>query len=209
MNLDEIAPEPGQRALIIGGTRSGKSTLLDHLMRHAAKRAGIQIALADTKPRFRAEFERIGPLGKITRSAERHYKGWAAGPVVPGSIKVDLKSDLPIRRLWRKNDPNRIAVLQSDEETERIRILEVLDEWYRAQKGDTERLLVIDEVMDFTDQTHGVLTRLITSLSRQLGQGENVVSVHYWVRNALRVSLPKSQLNYRYCTCFTLGTVRT
>lgn len=150
MKLADIAPEPGQRALIIGGSRSGKSTLLDHIVRHAAQtRPGIEIALADTKPRFRAEVERLGPFGKYQRSAEKKYRRWAAGPSVPGSILVDLEKEEPLKHLWRKDDPYRIGILQTDKQTERRRILEILDGWYSTHKGNTDRMLAADEVLDF------------------------------------------------------------
>lgn len=150
MKLEDIAPEPGQRGLIIGGSRSGKSTLLDHLVRHAAQtRPGVEIALADTKPRFRADVRRIGPLGKMQVSAQKKYEMWAKGPTVPGSVLVDLEHDKPLKHIWRKDDPYRIAILQTDVETERRRILEVLNDWYCTHKGNTDRIIAADEVLDF------------------------------------------------------------
>lgn len=148
--FDDIAPGKGQRALIIGGTRSGKSTLLDHFIRHTVKRRpSSQIVLLDTKPRFRAEIERYGPGNRMVRDAEKHYADWEPGPTIPGSYRIDHNSEAPLQRLWRPDDKCRVAVLQTEEEMERARLLDVANAWYKARSPKSDRVLAVDELLDF------------------------------------------------------------
>jgi hypothetical protein len=147
--ISEIAPGKGDRALIIGGTRSGKSTLMDHFMRHiVTERPQVQILLLDTKPRFRTEIERYGPQNRLTRSSHKHYKDWESGPVIPQSTKVNIHLEKPLERFWREDDKSRIAVAQSELPTERGRLLEIADDWYNVRLRKSDRVLAVDELLD-------------------------------------------------------------
>lgn len=148
LNLDAIAPSKAQRGLVIGGSRSGKSTLIDMLIRHAVRtRPSIRALLLDSKPRFRAEIER---KGKIITNADKHYKDWAAGPVIPGSYRFNIDNDpIDFKPYWKDDDPCRVLIAQTDEEIKRPRLLEVADSWYSAKWKDADRLLVVDELLDF------------------------------------------------------------
>lgn len=148
--LDEISPGKADRALIIGGTRSGKSTLMDHFIRRAVKtRPNVQVLLLDSKPRYRCEAERVGPQNRITRSAEKHYRDWEAGPTIPGSVRVNIDAEKPLERFWRKDDPFRIAVAQTELPTKRGRLLEIADDWYNVRMRQADRVLAIDELLDY------------------------------------------------------------
>jgi hypothetical protein len=150
MDLDEIAPKKGQRALILGGSRSGKSVLEDMLMRHAVKaRPNIEQLLLDSKPRYRAEIERYGPGNKMVRSAGKHYGDWEPGPTVPGSYRLNIHADEPLKGYWKKDDPCRIIIAQTSEETERHKLLEIANRWFQTRKPSADRMLVVDELMDF------------------------------------------------------------
>lgn len=150
MDLDEIAPEKGQRALILGGSRSGKSTLEDMLVRHIThKRPQVRMLMLDSKPRYRAELERIGPYGKIPRSAEKYYKDWEPGPTIPGSYRVDIEAETPLRNYWKDDDPCRIAICQTSDETQRARLLEIANSWFETRVRNADRVLVVDELLDF------------------------------------------------------------
>lgn len=148
--ISEITPEKGKRALIIGGTRSGKSTLMDHFMRQMVHdRPGIQILLLDSKPRFRTEAEKYGPQNRFMRSTERYYKDWEAGPVIPYSLRINLGAEKPLERYWRPDDKFRIAVAQTEHPTERGRLLEIADDWYNIRQRRADRVLAIDELLDY------------------------------------------------------------
>lgn len=149
-SLDDISPGKADRALIIGGTRSGKSTLMDHFIRRAVKtRPNVQILLLDSKPRYRTEIERFGPQNRMARDASRHYKDWEAGPTIPGSVRVNIDSENPLERFWRKDDPCRIAVAQTELPTKRGRLLEIADDWYNVRVKQADRVLAIDELLDY------------------------------------------------------------
>lgn len=149
-DLSEIAPKKAERALIIGGTRSGKSTLMDHLIQHTVKtRPNAQILLLDSKPRFRAEIERYGPQNRFGRLADNRYKDWESGPVIPGSVRVDIHRDKPLERYWRDDDLCRVAIAQTELSTERGKLLEIADDWYRVRAKRADRVLAVDELLDF------------------------------------------------------------
>src|ERR1039458_1350813 len=83
------------RALLTGGTRSGKSTLGDYLgasFTTQFKNLGARRMILDTKPRFRAQWRMSG------RTAKKIYKNWGYGAYVPDSILIDDPADL--RAAW-------------------------------------------------------------------------------------------------------------
>jgi hypothetical protein len=150
MSLDEIAPKKGQRALVLGGSRSGKSVLVDMLIRHAVTtRPNLEALLLDSKPRFRAEIERHGPGGKIVRDAKGYYEDWEAGPTLPGSYRANIHAEKPLAGYWKQDDPCRIVIAQTSEETERPRLLELSNAWFQTRKRGADRLLIVDELLDF------------------------------------------------------------
>lgn len=110
------------------------------------------ILVADTKPRFRAESvadPRFRSRRKNTREAKT-YADWTAGPTLPNSVRVDLDSYHPFRGLWdEKNRPGEVAIMQSDEPADWRVMNELMHEFVHAQKAGRERLMVIDEGLDF------------------------------------------------------------
>src|SRR5437868_4153609 len=84
VTLRELTPRPGERALVVGGTRVGKSTLVDFLLREFARLYACEVLILDTKPRFRAQFSPFG------RDAAHHYEKWAPGPTIPGFVRLDI-----------------------------------------------------------------------------------------------------------------------
>jgi hypothetical protein len=149
-DLAEITPGKADRALIIGGTRSGKSTLMDHFIRQIVReRPHVQLLLLDSKPRFRTEAERWGPNNRFVRESGRHYKDWSSGPVIPGSMRVDIHSEKPLRGFWKDDDKCRVAIAQTELATERGRLLEIADDWYQIRQRNADRVLAIDELLDY------------------------------------------------------------
>lgn len=147
MRLRDIAPAKGKRVLVLGGSRSGKSVAIDMLLRCVIMlRPKVEVLLLDTKPRFRAEIEKVGPY---VRSAEHNYTDWEKGPVVPGSYRMDIHADNPLKGYWKPNDPCRVVIAQTEEETERPLLLKIGTKWFNIQKRGADRLLVVDELLDF------------------------------------------------------------
>lgn len=147
IDLGTIMPKRAARVVVAGGTRCGKSCLTDWQIRYLVRMIPkIELLLLDTKPRFRAEYT---PMGF---SAASHYKKWRKGPVVPGSIRVDLDSSSPMRRVFR--DDRRIAIMQSSSAggstpAERLAILHAAYEWWRNRANANPRFIVADEGMHF------------------------------------------------------------
>lgn len=150
LNLSEITPGKADRALIIGGTRSGKSTLMDWFIRQMVHdRPKVQILLLDSKPRYRTEVERFGPGNRLLRSSERYYRDWEQGPTIPNSVRVNLAQERPLERFWRPEDKLRVAVAQTEETTQRGRLLEIADSWYKTRMPRADRVFAVDELLDF------------------------------------------------------------
>lgn len=158
VHLDQLTPGPGERVATFGRSRSGKSSLMDWGVRVVQEtRPTCMQILVDTKPRFRAEKIR-GPVSfRNRRDASKLYSHWAKGPVVPNSVVVPLYDDHPFRGLWNKDNPSEIAILQGMEETDWLRMLQLLRSFVNAQIADRERRIVVDEVLDFYNrQTFGI-----------------------------------------------------
>lgn len=107
--------------------------------------------LVDTKPRFRAEKERMPLKVRGRRSAAWRYKYWTKGPVVPNSVVIDLHSAHPFRGLW--HEPGEIAIMQSGEMEDWLRMLQLLKAFSRAHIEERERRVSVDEVLDFYGRT--------------------------------------------------------
>lgn len=150
VHLQNLVPGPGERVATFGRSRSGKSSLMDWEIRVVQdQRPTCMQILVDTKPRFRAEKIR-GPIKyRNRRDASKLYDHWAKGPVVPNSVVVPLWDDHPFRGLWHKDNPSEVAILQSGDETDWPRMLQLLKAFVNAQIKDRERRLVFDEVLDF------------------------------------------------------------
>ena len=140
--------------------------------------------LIDTKPRFRAETERMPLNPKARRSAAWRYTSWAKGPVVPNSVVVDMDSAHPFRGIWSK--PGEIAILQGGDSNDWRRMLLLLTGFVRAQIKDRERRLIVDEVLDFyqrntfgIDMKHDVFYRTARAGGeRQIGIDLGAHRVH-------------------------------
>lgn len=141
MTLAELTPRPGERALIVGGTRVGKSTLVDFLLREFARLQACEILILDTKPRFRAEETAFG------RDASGHYEKWAPGPTIPGSVRLDIDRKKALDAAYR-ND-RRIAIGQSDKEEDWPLLLRQAELFFDRADGKLPRVLYVDELGDF------------------------------------------------------------
>lgn len=157
--IDDLVPAPGQREIVLGGTRAGKSAYQEWVTRRvAALRPEAMQIIVDTKPRFRAETERmrLNPRGR--RSAAWRYKDWASGPVVPGSVLVPMDDPHPFRGMFRT--PGEIAILQSGEAADWLHMLQILNGFVRAHIRDRERRIIVDEALDFYQRnTWGISPR--------------------------------------------------
>jgi hypothetical protein len=146
-DFSDVIAQPGERHLIYGGTRAGKSSFIDWQMREIQKtRPECMQILIDTKPRFRAETERMPVNYRARRDASWRYKHWQKGPVIPNSVVVDINHAHPFRGLWHK--PGEIAVMQSGDTEDWRRMLLLLTAFVKAHVSDRERHLTADEILD-------------------------------------------------------------
>jgi hypothetical protein len=150
MHIDDITPAKGQRVIILGSSRSGKSVAADHIHMNIVKmRPQSEHLLLDTKPRFRAELEKIGPGGRIVRDASRYYKDWEKGPIMPGSYRHDINNP-DLSMYWKPKDPCRTVILQTEKDEERNKLLEIADTgWFEVRKKGADRVLRVNELLDF------------------------------------------------------------
>jgi hypothetical protein len=154
MHIDEIAPAKGQRAIVLGSSRSGKSVLADHFHFHIVESRPLsEHLMLDTKPRYRAELVRYGPRGRFVKDADYLYRDWEKGPTIPGSYHHPLTSDdfsIYWKNVNRKPDPCRTVILQSDRDDDRARMLELADDqWFSKPKKGADRVLRVNELLDF------------------------------------------------------------
>lgn len=150
--LSDLVQGPGERHIVYGGTRTGKSSFTDWGMRHIQEaRPSCMQLVADTKPRFRAETIAYGPGNRLRKSAEKAgiYRSWAHGPVLPNSVKVPFESDHPFRGMWNeeKNGPE-IVIMQSSNPDDWRRMVWLMHHFADAEVI-RERLVNIDEGLDF------------------------------------------------------------
>lgn len=149
MQFSDLVQGPGERHIVYGGTRTGKSSFMDWSVRHIQKtRPGVMAVIADTKPRFRAETQAYGPNNAFRRDARKLYESWAKGPVLPNSVAVNLDSPHPFRGLWQEKRPGEVAIMQSDDPRRWQQMIALMGH-FAAKQTLRERLLIIDEGMDF------------------------------------------------------------
>lgn len=144
-SLDQIAVHRSERGLVLGGTGTGKSTLVEYLMQHfLAEFPRGRVLVLDSKPRFRAEWLPDGT------SAERRYKRWGHGEITKGSMAVSIYGNPrdALNTAWMMK--TRIAIAQTDNMAERLHLLRILDAFFKqAHAKRRQQLVVVDETLDF------------------------------------------------------------
>jgi hypothetical protein len=149
-HISQITPQPGERVGTFGGSRTGKSSLVEWEAREIqhSRPTCAQLVL-DSKPRFRAETKRHPWFPKQRRDARKDYESWASGPTVPNSVRVDIWADHPFRGLWSKDRPGEIAIMSGESRADHIRMLALCMSFVKAQWKNRERRIVFDETLDF------------------------------------------------------------
>lgn len=132
-----------QRGLVTGGSGSGKSTLSEYMITDFVEtyKKG-RVVIADSKPRFRAEYELTG------LKAKKRYARWDHGAYIPGSVVGDLtQSDGGLDAAWRMGA--RVVILQTNRTSELGGILRGLNAFFEQARASRPQLMVIDEMADF------------------------------------------------------------
>ena len=163
------------RAILLGSTGTGKSTLAEFLIADALRRyRNLRVLILDSKPRFRGEWEVNG------LSAAPRYRRWAHGAsVIPGSIV--LPTDKPWEALqdaWKFDA--RVAIAQApngaEDKIQLFGLIAVASRFFDETRADIPHLLYIDEVMDFFHMNGSPIGRQMTIIQcaragRELGLG--------------------------------------
>lgn len=181
VNLADLVQGPGERHIVYGGTRTGKSSYMDWTIRAIQRwRPQCMILIADTKPRFRAE-SLVNPRfssARLNAAEKRTYDTWAAGPVLPNSVRVELDAAHPFRGLWNYDKhPAEVGVMQSDD-PDMWKVMNGLMHEFTAVKQKRERLLVVDEGLDFYQRnTLGIDSRKDVVLRSARAGGERNIGL--------------------------------
>lgn len=141
--FSEISLHERERAFLLGGTGSGKTTLEEMLIADFYSRYQTsRILILDSKPRFRAEFFTNG------LAAKRVFKHWKPSATIPGSVLIRQASQLD--DAWRLGA--RIVVAQCERQAERFRLVQIAEKFYNEARHSRPQLLCVDETADFFHQ---------------------------------------------------------
>jgi hypothetical protein len=180
--LSDLVQGPGERHIVYGGTRTGKSSMMDWSIRSIQKwRPEAMILIADTKPRFRAQ-NIVNPRSYNLRKdavKEKIYASWTAGPTLPNSVRVELDSPHPFRGLWNlKDHPGEVAIMQGDVPSDWRTMNELMHAFVARQESGREKLIVVDEGLDFYQRnTLGIDARKDVILRTARAGGERNIGL--------------------------------
>lgn len=140
------------RSFLVGTTGTGKSTLAEIMMREYQKKYShpkfpVRTLIADTKPRFRAEWELNG---FPTRSSGRYNKWGYGTDILKGSYVIPcVAQDITkeIAQVWRLGGDTVIA--QTESEDEWGVVSSATTAFYEGWGAEHPRLVFVDELADF------------------------------------------------------------
>lgn len=144
----DMALKKKQRGLAIGGTGTGKSTLnRQNRQAFLSEYPNARLLIADTKPRFRAEWDLNG------FAAGWRYRKWdkEESEFVPGSYRLPLVNPLAeMKAAWRLKA--RIVIAQVEHMEDLWKVSQALRIFYEHWRATPERLAEIDEAADFFER---------------------------------------------------------
>jgi hypothetical protein len=138
MDLGRVSLRARERALLAGGTRSGKSTFSEAMVVDWRERyRDAPVLMLDSKPRYRAEYTAGGGRAK------GRYRKWAHGPTVPDSVVVESPDDIKLAL----STGAKLLIAQGNGERDVPALVRCARAWLDEQ--GKRRLIVVDETMDF------------------------------------------------------------
>ena len=182
LTFDQISLRERERALLLGGTGSGKTTLeelliSDFYMRYPTGR----ILILDSKPRFRGDYLPTGI------SAKRRYRHWKPGRPIAGSVVINHPSQL--RDAWKT--ANRVVIAQAERAAEYPLLVACAEEFYNSARHTQEQLIAVDETADFFHINGSPLANTSDALVRIARSGRERGTADLYCSQRAR-SLPSS-----------------
>lgn len=145
ITMEDISLRVGERGILLGMTRVGKSTLAEYLIaRWREEYEGCHTILFDSKPRFKAEYELYG----VKTAHSRRYANWDYGVTIPGSVVIPLKNPrAEIAHAWSLGFDTIIA--QVTRRTEILRLDTAMQAAYEDRKKNVPLFFYVDEMNNF------------------------------------------------------------
>jgi hypothetical protein len=142
-SMEDISLDVGERGMILGMTRVGKSTLAERLIDTWTQRyARSRTVVLDSKPRFRAQWQLNGlPAAPL-------YRNWDWGYTIPGSVVIPLrdpKAELALA--WSLG--YRIVIAQIHRRSDIKKLDDTLQAAYEGRKKNYPLFFYVDELNNF------------------------------------------------------------
>jgi DNA helicase HerA-like ATPase len=139
------------RAFLVGTTGTGKSTLMEVMMKEYQKKYSqekkqVRTLIIDTKPRFKAKWEMNGFSTELTR----RYKKWGYGSgIIQNSHALAGRSSIKteLDEIWSLG--SNVAICHTERESEWEYASRVATTFYEGYGAGIPRLLIVDEMADF------------------------------------------------------------
>lgn len=142
-SMDDITLEIGERGIILGMTRVGKSTLAEVIIDNwQTKYKKARIVVLDSKPRFKAQWQLNGlPAAPL-------YRNWDWGYTIPNSVVIpmrDPKAELSLA--WSLG--YHVVIAQIHQRSDIKKLDDVLQAAYETRKKNYPLFFYVDELNNF------------------------------------------------------------
>lgn len=168
-SMKDIGLRAGQRGIILGMTRVGKSTLAEQLIEQWRQEyPRSRTIVLDSKPRFRAEWELHG----VTTKLSRRYSKWDWGETIPGSVVLPLGADVrqEIKFAWSQGF--QVIIAQVTKRSEIARLDYALQCAYEDRSANRPLFIYTDELNNFfrggTKAGNGIVMALTSGGERSV-----------------------------------------
>jgi hypothetical protein len=141
--LDDISLQVGERGIILGMTRVGKSTLAERLVDTWTNNIPrSRTVILDSKPRFRAEKQLNG------LSAAPLYRNWDWGVTIPKSVVIPMDNpQSELRLAWSLG--YRVVIAQIHKRSDIKKLDDVLQAAYQTRRKNYPLFFYVDELNNF------------------------------------------------------------
>jgi hypothetical protein len=158
---------------MIGTSRAGKSTLMEHFIPDWRKQTNTRTLIIDTKPRFHAQYEINGlPTG-------RRYAQWRSEGFIPYAYRLPVgmrlrESDWQIARQGTPKQLGTVIIAQTDDPDDYAWLdRSVIQPFYSQTRKSIDEYLVVDEGMAFLRgrMTHskGIVQAIVSGGEKGIG----------------------------------------